>query len=599
MKPFLYFMGFVIFLLLVFILPFDWWQKPPARQPDKLIGKILPFLRISIRNIVIRALFLVFTLLIYMYSIIWVPIIVGTVITGAILRSIWMRIRGHSAEPVTGLIILVIIGSVFAVGIIAPLRLVPIVGYLALGKPAGNLWEALTIGKEWMTADSLIGLCGIFGVASWLIIDAIWRFRQARQVENLATSKIGALSIGLVEIKGTVRPSYRAGREPAVELSYNMYDYIKPSQRIARFLLDDGTGTVVVDATECRVRAGWISEVAAIFGVREIVLTKRITRDDFNDEVRKTLEYGDRIYVIGNAERDQAGNLVIRPASRSGWNEVFWKTFFGAIRPPKGRDIHDVFFITDGDELNAKKQIFKGSRTVFLWGLIWIMASVGIIWTSQLPWRQAPPPESWRNAYWRGPEPNPDTMVMDYTRNERLFRFEKYIKTVGPKSYDQIPALIEAMDYKDYRFYEPATWALLRMKPALKNIDREAVPILVRHLHSCSYNATSLQTTIVALGSFGADAEEAVPALIEQLKCQKTNTYEVSPNIIRYQAAHALGEIGAGALEAIPALTEALDDPSPAVRDAAKYSLKHIEKGIVSEETKGGKKPSWIRFRGK
>lgn len=577
MKQFLYFIGFAIFMVLVFILPYDWWQKPPARQPDKLIGKVLPFLNISIRNIILRCIFLVFSFIIYLYSIIFAPIIAGIVITGAVARSIWMRICGRSTEPVAGFIIILIMGYIFAVGIIAPLRLVPIAGYLALGRPAGNFWEALTIGKSWMTADSIIGLCGVFGVASWLLVDAIWRFRQVRQVENIAASKIGTLAIGLVEVKGTVRPVAGSGSKPVIELSYGMSDYIKPSQRIERFLLEDSTGSVPVDATECRVRAGWISEVAAIFGVREIVLTRRIERDNFTDAVKKTLEYGDRVYVIGNAERDKSGSLVIRPASRSGWNEVLWQTLFGAIKPPKGKDIHDVFFITDGDEKSAKKHILKGLRTVLLWGLIWIISSVAVIWMAQKPWRQAPPPDSWRKVYWRGPEPNPNPMILDYTRNDRLFRFEKYIKTVGPKSYEQIPALIEAMGHKDYRFYDPATWALLQMKPAVRGIEHEVVPILVSHLHSCSYNSKSLQTTIIAIGHFGSESAEAVPGLVEQLKCQKTNTYEVTPNIIRFQAARALGEIGAGSKEAISALKEALSGPSPAVRDAARRALRQIE----------------------
>jgi len=591
MRPFLYFIGFVIFWVLVLFLPFDWWQKPPARQPERLIGKILPFLSISIRNIVLRLIFLGLMVFLYLMSIIWIPIIVGLAITGAILGSAWLLIRGRSAGPLTGFIILLIMGTIFVVGIVAPLRLVPIAGYLALGRPAGNFWEALTIGKDWMMMDSIIGLCGIFGLASWLFIDAVWRFRQAKQVENLATSRVGALAIGLVEIKGTVRPVAGSGQGPAVELSYSMFDYIRPSQQIERFMVEDKSGSVLVDATECRVRAGWISEVAAIFGVREIVLTRRVERDDFTDAVRKTLDYGDRVYVIGNAERDTAGDLVVRPASRSGWNEVLWKTLLGAIRPPREKDIHDVFFITDGDELNARTHILKGLRTVLLWGLIWIISSIAVIWMAQQPWRQAPPPDSWRNAYWKGPEPNPNPMILDYTRNDRLFRFERYIKTVDEKSFHEIPALLEAMAYDDYRFYEPASRALVRMMPAAKEHASEAIPLLVRHLHSCGYNAKTLQTTILAISSFGPDAQAAVPGLIEQLTCQKTNTYEVTPSIIRFQAARALGKIGAGAEAAIPALTDALNDPSAAVRDASRNALRIIEKGADAGDKKGEQTP--------
>ena len=104
--PFLYFMGFVVFMVLVLLLPYDWWQRPPARHPDRFIGKVLPFLNISIRNIILRSVFLVFTFIIYLYSIIWVPILAGVVITGAVLHSIWVRIRGRSAEPVAGIIIM-------------------------------------------------------------------------------------------------------------------------------------------------------------------------------------------------------------------------------------------------------------------------------------------------------------------------------------------------------------------------------------------------------------------------------------------------------------------------------------------------------------
>jgi hypothetical protein len=529
MKQLLFFIGFIVLLLLVFFLPYDWWQKPPDKQPDKFIGKIMPFLRISIRNIVLRAMFLVFTFFVYLYSVIWVPFFVGIVITGAILHALFLRLRGQNAEPVSGLILLLIVGSIFVVGIIAPLRLAPIAGYYVLGRPAGNIWEALTVGKGWTTIDNAIGLCGIFGVASWLMVDAIWRSRQARQVENLAASRIGALAIGLVEVNGTVRPVSGPGQGPAVELSYSMFNYLKPSQRIERFLLEDKTGSVLVDATSCRVRAGWISEIAAVFGVREIVLRRRTERDEFTDAVRKTLAYGDRVYVIGNAERDQSGSLVIRPATRPGWNEVLWKTLFGAVNPPGGRDIHDVFFITDGNESIAKKHILKGFRIVLLWGLIWIISSVTVIWTAQQPWRQEFPPDSWRSVYWRGPEPGSGDGI-DYSRDMRFFRFEKYVKGLTSTSYDAIPALIEAIGYENTRFREPATQALLRMLPAAREQAVEAIPHLTENLRD--RRAQVIQLSIIALGYFGPHAKSAVPALIEQLRrTEKTNTYEVTPDI--------------------------------------------------------------------
>jgi len=263
---------------------------------------------------------------------------------------------------------------------------------------------------------------------------------------------------------------------------------------------------------------------------------------------------------------------VIRPASRPGWNEVLWTTFFGVLRPPRGKDIHDVFFLTDGGETQAKRHIFNGLRRVLFWGLIWICSSLLIVWTSQQPWRQAPPPDSWRNATWRGPDPNPDQRIIDYTRNQRLFRFEKFIKSLAPGSTQAIPALIEALHYRDTRFKRQATEALL---PLLDHVSAdEVVPVLIENLSGRS--AHLQQLTILALGHFGPDAAPAVPALVEQLNCRSTSTYEVPPAVIRFQAARALGGIGPAARGAVPALTLALEDGSRAVREAARRALEKI-----------------------
>jgi hypothetical protein len=78
------------------------------------------------------------------------------------------------------------------------------------------------------------------------------------------------------------------------------------------------------------------------------------------------------------------------------------------------------------------------------------------------------------------------------------------------------------------------------------------------------------------LGDYGPAAFAAVPALIDKLGCTHTNTFEISPNIMRYYAATALGKIGPGARDAVPALHRALNDPSPAVREEAAKALYQI-----------------------
>jgi HEAT repeat protein len=162
--------------------------------------------------------------------------------------------------------------------------------------------------------------------------------------------------------------------------------------------------------------------------------------------------------------------------------------------------------------------------------------------------------------------------VIDYSRNKRLYRFEKYLTDVGPDTPGAVPALVEAMQYRDIRFKLQAMRALL---PLLDHVrGAEVIPVLTENLRSGDGHL--LQETILALGRFGPEAAPAVPALVEQLHCQSTNTYEVPPAVIRVQAARALGEIGPAARRAIPDLIVLLQDKSSAVRKAAEQSLKKI-----------------------
>jgi hypothetical protein len=551
------------------VMPFDFWQIAPSRQRHRPIGRLLGgVLDISFRNILIRALAALLLLVLYLMTAVWLSVMAGFFLALTLLVGFGRTITGRSmgeGASVAGAIIMIVVPTAFAIGSLVPLRTLTPLVYVLQGYPAGTLLEALSVGEEWAAIDSVIGVCGLLGVVSWLLVDAAWRSRQARQIDNLATSTIGSLAVGLVEITGTVRPIAGAGAGPAIELVYGMADYLEPKQTINRFLLDDGTGTVMVDATRCRVRAGWISEVRTVFGAREIVLTRRVSHNDRRDEVRRELLYGDRVYVIGNAERDSSGELVVRPAGRSGWNETIWRTVFGAVKPPKGRDIHDVFFLADGGEARAKRYIMQGFRVVALFGCLWGIASVGVIWSAQQEWRQAPPPDSWRNAYWRG---RPDDPM-------RRARFDRYMKTIDKTSVGAIPALLEAMTYDDSRYKDPATWSLIPLASNSGALSRDAVSILIANLRTD--DARLRQTTILALAAFGREAHAAVPALIEQLGTQQTGSWEVPPTIIRMQAAFALGRIGAPAREAMPALRHALGDPSVSVQRAAAEALRRIE----------------------
>lgn len=586
MKTSLFVLAGIIALLISVFMPFDWWQKAPSMQRDKFIGRLLGgFLDISLRNVLLRTILLGNFLYPFLMLLVILPFLAPFVLAGMTLYSLHQRFcrRVKSAVPLPGLVLIFAFGCLFTYGLLAPLRTIPLIGYFVLGRPAGTPWEGLTVGKDWVWIDSAIGIAGIFAVSAWMLIDSVWRWRQYMQIKNIPTSSVRSLAMGLVEVKGVVRPlltSLSGGKTDGVsagpvEITDGLL-YGHPRRSIIPFCLDDGTGEVIVDATTCHIRARAFSELLMAFGRREIVLTRRRERNEFSDSEKRWLQYGDRVYVIGNAERGRDGTPVIRPAARTDWNEILWKMVFGVIRPPENRDIHDVFFMTDGDEGKAARHVLRGFRSVLSWGLIWMACSITLLWSAQQPWKKEPPLDSWRGAYWRGPEPNPDPRIMDFTRNERLFRFEKYMKTLGPHSHDQVPALMEAMASKDYRFRGPATSALGSLMSKKDERAADAVALLINNLHPCGRDAKTLQTTIVALGKFGRKAAPAVPALIEQLKCRKTNTYEVSPNIIRMQAARTLGEIGPEAREAIPALTEALNDLSPSVRESSALAIRKI-----------------------
>jgi HEAT repeat protein len=74
-----------------------------------------------------------------------------------------------------------------------------------------------------------------------------------------------------------------------------------------------------------------------------------------------------------------------------------------------------------------------------------------------------------------------------------------------------------------------------------------------------------------ALGWFGPDAKEAVPALIKAL---------ADPDLgVRLDAATALGAIGPDAKDAVPALQRIAEkDPTEFIRNAARAALDKIKK---------------------
>ena len=288
------------------------------------------------------------------------------------------------------------------------------------------------------------------------------------------------------------------------------------------------------------------------------MLRGRVEKDDRSDSVTRTLMPGDPVYLIGNAELNpgapahavDSDRLVIRPSSRSSWSLTLWRFLFGNAKPAPGETTFNVFFLADQDEASARHAILRGLYTVCGVGLLWAASSALVFSLALRP--LGPPPDSWRDRYWHGPEPNPNPMVQDMTRNERLFRFQKYIKSPAAGTATAIPALIEALQYKDQRFHKPALYAIRRMFPEARAAASAAIPVLIEMLRRGSFE--DQQAAMLVLGRFGPMARGAVPALIELLDAEEDE-------IIRFQAVRALGHIGPAAKEAVPALRALLQDP--------------------------------------
>jgi HEAT repeat protein len=137
-----------------------------------------------------------------------------------------------------------------------------------------------------------------------------------------------------------------------------------------------------------------------------------------------------------------------------------------------------------------------------------------------------------------------------------------------------VPALIEAM--------RGTNIVLCRLAgKALSQIGKPALAELIAHLSH--HDPFVRAEASMAVGWIGPAAEEAVPGLVNILRTPpkdskaKQDAEASNPDDnARIYAAQALGRIGAGAASALPDLVLALQDPCPAVNQAAQLSIRQI-----------------------
>jgi len=288
----------------------------------------------------------------------------------------------------------------------------------------------------WAPFEVLIAICGIaFGI----IIPAVaifLIFRQARLVEDLATSKARSAALGIAEFKGIARRVEEEklkkteltgqgfsqelesrGIEPILFFSeINPKESEKPAQRtrkLSRFYLEDDTGRILVDPTGAQLydpespgnefkwmeilldpmgaaQSWWGGSASVMEPVCKILLTRRVLKSDppLGDTVAtRELLPGDPVYVLGNVEmnpeapRDAVGSdrLIVRPSTAPVKRDWFNWIFSNSERFTKSRDYRYIFLVSDAYEYKLREILFRGIYIILVPGTIGTAGSLALL----------------------------------------------------------------------------------------------------------------------------------------------------------------------------------------------------------------------------
>jgi len=232
--------------------------------------------------------------------------------------------------------------------------------------------------------DFYWGILGVLTIFVFALVDSIRRNLLVSQIENLSTSKVRSVAVGLAELAGRAVPfAADAEARPIIRswLKRGARGYSSQT-RIDKFYLDDGTGRILVDATGAKV-----GSEADTFSVALHQVKLRQQEGD-HGLMESRLMPGDRVFVLGTVQiNDDAAlksthPLVIKPRQSSLFRFNYYELFF--LGNGNQESLLDAF----------KRSIGRGWSTVLalmgIAGWLSIYAWTNIIQTEALELEAAP-----------------------------------------------------------------------------------------------------------------------------------------------------------------------------------------------------------------
>ena len=410
--------------------------------------------------------------------------------------------------------------------------------------------------------DVAVGAAGVVVVLGSTIADTFWRLRQVQQLGNLPTSKVHAAPLGIAEFRGVAR-SINPGEETVLSWDSSKRPETKP------FYLEDSTGRILVDPGGAVFRTGRATSLAG--RILEIVLTGRVTPAEIGRPLTMELRSGDEIYLIGTvmlnpsaaAEASGTDALVVKPLEQQGVADPFVGMLLGRSGLPPARDIHHVFFLSDGDERLARRHLMGGVKDI--WAKAILMAALSLLLISlQFP-RAGAGIASWSlGEILRAPLPPGEHM--DQLVGHLLGESAAYRQSQSHWLRDVAHAreLLRVKDLMERAEVENHLWSRVRNSPS-----PDLAPIMVRLLQK-SREGGLRNYAAWALGRIAASPELAIPPLLDAVHDPSAE--------VRSNAAQSLAAVApAGHPDVVPALLALLGDADPDVVRSALFSLRQLK----------------------